>query len=366
MLVKIFVFLSLLLSQKAFSAECSGVSSERVNKLVEDLAKTQQVAPSWTDHHIKNVPVGVVDHSVSSECLFIISEFQKTAVISLPEPWPFQGSGYTFIPNSKRFPNYPGLKGRKIGIQKNGYNACCGRAHKVAKKISGELEELNIDFLYVQALEKASGGYRDSPSGRYATFFLVMHEIFHFFRQNRGVSNAPWAWKKVGTGRRVDMVKKCYEPQQNLLEKEVKALNLAYQMKDEPEAAMSFLREFTQYRAQRYAMLPRIDEGRVYGEFRTCEMYEANLEYLEGTAQFLGHSMSLKVGLVDHETLVQFFSANTSFRIGVNSVLYYNIGSMVFLTLEKLMGEKFLPLIKEINDREVYLPLHKVIERALF
>jgi hypothetical protein len=369
------VLLLILTSASLFSihvqAACENQTNPRVDRVLYLNEQNIKIENLWGEYNVSNMPFYIVDGLYDSRCAYLVKGTQILKRVTLSKPVERELSFYSFVVNSRMYPNYPSVGGMDVlkEEQRKGRMACCmnltkGQAREMGRGLT-EADELSATVYFFP-----KGSVEDYVID--LSYSTLVHESLHFQFQNRLGNSNPWPggnpFDLVYGGQREEI---CYNPNksvESILLKEAEALKYAYKLSSQGLDAGDLIREFIRLRKLRYSKVGSIKKshGRL-GIFSKCENHEATWEYIEGTANFVGRRVLVESGIYDRGWFVD----NTISKLESNlkygySGLHYSMGKMQWRILLELLGqEEFIELTKEISTSSVRPPIYKLIEDAL-
>ncbi len=366
-----------LLFVSPLSLACKSLQSFRVQKIIEYLQQDSQFLPTWHNFDATKVPLIVIDNYVSNTCAFIIKDATLIESVNLGSNFPSESYGYSFIVDPNLKPNYPGYKNSEYE-RKNGIMPCCGTIRPIANSLVNILRKQKWTAAFVQWFPKYPIAVAPGPgvdayfAGVFAT---LVHEKFHFFYQNRGLSNQPWPNPSLNSGvPNTFLFKQCWAYSEEALElliREDEALFDALEHLSD-KTYRQYLSKFLQYRQERYQKAPPFPQTglKPLPGFENCEKLEAYFETFEGVAHFNGYAASLRQNLLNYEDFAQMAKRSLPKEAQapekISPTLYYYTGSIQWLLLQsQLPAEDFNSLTSRYTKAGMPQPLHQLIKEIL-
>lgn len=342
----------LVIGTPAHTQACTLARAPKVARLVSTLAKTDSVIRAWSGYDPKKIPTLLIDLSVARDCVFVVQNGELREARQLEAPLELNDSGgHDFIVNPQNHPDYPGLQLRSVSsfIEKNGWIRCCDAiGNSTAKRLLPLLQEHQLPAAMVFWLPEDNGGFLTSDYGIGLRFSILIHEMFHFFYQNRGLSQQAWPQKEMPAKiSHTDYPAVCHTSNANIRElsaRETQALLAAYEARRDRATLIARTREFLRLRKLRWESIGELPASVRNGStYKDCHDLDGYHELLEGAAQFAGDFTALQTGLMKEEWL----EADSRQRLlnlaesDSKSTAQYDLGSVQLFLLAAITGKDF-------------------------
>lgn len=357
---------------------CSLAQAPKVARIIKMLAKTDITSTAWSGYRPSEIPSFFVDFSANANCVFVVKDGALLGTREFSEALPLSDSGgHDFIANPQVYPGYPGLSARSIAMaslmsEDGRARVCDAMGTAACELLVPLLGEFNLPYAMVFWLDKDAYGFLESDYGLGLKFSVLIHEMFHFFYQNQGFTKQPWPQTEVPTKISFsDYPAVCHTRDENLMyvsQQETLALRDAFEARHDRAQMLAHVRRFITLRKGRWEAagpLPRkIRNGSILEDCHDLDGYH---EFTEGTAQFVGDYLSVKVGLVAEEQYAETLKRNleTTAESSSKNTLNYFLGSAQLFLLEKITGKGFPASIKKLTENTSGRTVTDALEEAL-
>ena len=319
------------------------------------MKKDVQRGELWPEFSFPETPTLIIDNSYDPYCGYFMQEAQLIDVVRFTRSSSERGRNFTYYPNPDFYPNPPRGFSSLALVLPGGHITCCNSLGDLEVELATYVKKRKWPAVYVHWLTSARGGLSDSYEGIGQAYGLMNHEAFHFFYQNRFLSNKPWPNKElVASATSDEMKKKCYEKSPQIFSILKAEVELLLKVALHPSRNAIEIREFVNKRQTRYQIADK-----------NCQSLEASYEYGEGVPQFLMYAQELLNGSISREKLVARVRRDVEFNFSQGSAgatLYYHTGALQLLVLFDQLGpQEFKRIIKNLMAQSKETPLHQVL-----
>ncbi len=340
-----------LMVQVAKGAGCDSNRSPQMQKLLGFTAQESTSAPLWPNFKFSQHPLFILDPDISN-CAHLIHGGRLLESVSISKR-PAQGGGFDFVPRQAGYPGKGAFNGEGF-VNENGVFLCCSVAKDLVPTVTQVLNKHSLPYALIYWFRAKNQGLDILAMD----FSIMVHEAFHFFHQNRGLSTNPWPRLRLGKNTARDSCYKKSPGVQQVLEQEVAALYEAVSISLGNGDFLTPLKEFIRLRKERYRIVGPLPANQASEGISNCLQFEANRETIEGSAQYIGMSTVLQLGLISKEDFLSNFKSNL--KASQPTVLYYFTGLAQLMLLERIKGSAFLPFLQEVsrqNNAAAYVEL---------